>query len=125
MALKTSNFSLDCLSLDTHIKLYPFTIAASARPIPVFPEVPSTMVPPGFNFPSFSASSIILIAIRSFTEFPGLKLSTLTNTSDLIDFVIEFNLINGVLPIVSIILLKYFIKNLYFLLEKTLSLKQR
>ena len=32
-----------------------------------------------------------------------------------------FNFINGVLPIVSIILLKYFIKNLYFLLETTIQ----
>ena len=109
IALKTSNFSFDCLSLETHINLYPLTIAANARPIPVFPDVPSTIVPPGFIFPSFSASSIILTAILSFTEFPGLKLSTLTKTSEFNDLVILFNLIKGVLPIVSKILLKYFI----------------
>jgi len=27
-ALRTSNFSLDCLSVDTQINLYPLTIAA-------------------------------------------------------------------------------------------------
>ena len=81
-ALKTSNFSLDCLSVETQINLYPFTIAVNASPMPVFPDVPSTIVPPGFNLPSFSASSIIFKAIRSFTELPGLKLSTLAKTKD-------------------------------------------
>ena len=45
-----------------------------------FPEVPSMMVPPGFKRPSASASSIIFTAILSFTEFPGLKVSTLAST---------------------------------------------
>ncbi len=51
-----------------------------ANPIPVFPEVPSTMVPPGFNRPDCSASSIILTAILSLMELPGLKNSTLAYT---------------------------------------------
>ena len=42
---------------------------------PVFPEVGSTMVPPGFRKPSLSASSIILTAIRSLMDPPALKYS--------------------------------------------------
>ena len=45
--------------------------------MPVLPDVPSMIVPPGFSFPARSASSIIWIAIRSLIEFPGLKVSTL------------------------------------------------
>ena len=44
---------------------------------PVFPEVGSMTVSPGFNIPSFSASSIILTPIRSFTDPPALKYSHL------------------------------------------------
>ena len=88
------------------MSLYPFTIAAKANPIPVFPDVPSTIVPPGFSLPSFSASSTILIAIRSFTEFPGLKYSTLAKTVASISLVTLLSLIKGVFPIVSSILSK-------------------
>ena len=73
--------------------------------MPVLPEVPSTIVPPGFKLPSFSASSIIFTAILSLTELPGLKLSTLTNTLDSIKLEILFSLIKGVSPIVSRIFL--------------------
>jgi hypothetical protein len=55
--------------------------ATIARPMPVLPDVPSTMVPPGFNWPDFSASSIMRIAMRSLIELPGLKVSSLTSTS--------------------------------------------
>src|SRR3954447_11245631 len=48
-----------------------------ARPTPVLPEVGSTIVPPGFSFPSSSAFSIIARPIRSFTEPPGLRYSSL------------------------------------------------
>ena len=44
---------------------------------PVFPEVGSIMVSPGFKTPSFSASSTILTPMRSFTEPPALKYSHL------------------------------------------------
>ena len=108
-ALSISNFSFDCLSVETQISLYPFTIAANARPIPVLPDVPSTIVPPFTNLPSFSASSTIFSAIRSLTELPGLKNSTLANTVASISLTILFNLTNGVLPIVSRILLAIFI----------------
>src|SRR6059058_438489 len=45
--------------------------AAIARPTPVLPEVGSTIVPPGFSFPSRSAASIIASPIRSLFEPPG------------------------------------------------------
>ena len=85
-------------------------MAANAKPIPVFPDVPSTIVPPGFNLPSFSASSIIFNAILSLTEFPGLKYSTLASTKASISDVILFNLIKGVFPMVSKIFFEYLIK---------------
>ena len=43
---------------------------------PVFPEVVSIIVSPGFKIPFFSASSMMYKAIRSFVECPGLKAST-------------------------------------------------
>ena len=52
-----------------------------ASPTPVLPEVGSTMVPPGWSSPEASAASIIRVAIRSFTEPPGLRYSTLASTS--------------------------------------------
>src|SRR5215475_14382131 len=48
-----------------------------ARPTPVLPEVGSTIVPPGLSFPSRSAWSIIARPIRSLTEPPGLRYSSL------------------------------------------------
>lgn len=79
---------------------------AKARPIPVFPEVPSITVPPGFKIPAFSASSIIFTAIRSFTELPGLVVSTFAKTKAGISFVSLLILMSGVFPIVSSTLLK-------------------
>ena len=48
--------------------------------MPVLPDVPSMIVPPGFSLPERSASSIIWIAMRSLIELPGLKVSTLART---------------------------------------------
>ena len=48
--------------------------------MPVFPDVASTIAPPGFRSPFASASWTIAIAIRSFTEPPGLKDSTLASS---------------------------------------------
>ena len=77
-------------------------MAAKANPIPVFPEVPSMMVPPGFRRPSFSASSIIFSAILSFTEFPGLKVSTFAKTNaGKSSPKTLFSFTSGVFPIVS------------------------
>lgn len=40
--------------------------------MPVLPEVPSTIVPPGLSFPEFSAASTMETPMRSLTEFAGL-----------------------------------------------------
>ena len=46
--------------------------------MPVLPEVFSTMVPPGFSFPSRSAFSMMCSAIRSLIEPPGFMNSHFT-----------------------------------------------
>ena len=79
-ALSASIFSFDCLSVVVKTHLYPLTTAAIASPIPVLPDVPSTIVPPGFSSPARSASSIILTAMRSLIELPGLNVSSLATT---------------------------------------------
>src|SRR3954464_8016321 len=48
-----------------------------ARPVPVLPDVGSTMVPPGLSLPSRSAASISATATRSLMDPPGLSDSTL------------------------------------------------
>ena len=57
--------------------MYQLTTAVSCIVVPVFPDVGSITVSPGFRIPSFSASSIILIPILSLTEPPELKNSHL------------------------------------------------
>ena len=52
-----------------------------ARPTPVFPEVGSTIVPPGLSFPSCSARSIIGSPIRSLTEPPGFRCSSFASSA--------------------------------------------
>ncbi len=47
--------------------------AAIARPVPVLPEVGSTIVPPGLSLPSRSAASISATATRSLIEPPGIE----------------------------------------------------
>ncbi len=74
-----------------------------ASPTPVLPEVGSTIVPPGFSSPEASAASIIRMAMRSFTEPPGLKYSTLARTVALIPSVTLLSLTRGVLPTSSMI----------------------
>ncbi len=59
------------------------------------------MVPPGRSRPSASAASIIFTAIRSFTEPPGLRYSTLASTVAAMPSVTRFNRTNGVSPIRS------------------------
>src|SRR6516162_6325594 len=53
-----------------------------ASPTPVLPEVGSTIVPLGCRAPDRSAAEIIRSAIRSLTDPPGLKYSTLASTAD-------------------------------------------
>ena len=49
-----------------------------ASAMPVLPDVASTTVCPGFRAPRLSASSMIAMARRSFTDESGLKYSHLT-----------------------------------------------
>ena len=81
------------------MQLYPLMIQTIAIEKPVFPEVVSTTVEPGFNKPFFSAASIICIAILSLVEWPGLKDSNLAYTVAGISLVTSFSLTKGVLPI--------------------------
>src|SRR3954464_6451668 len=60
--------------------LYPRCWATRARPMPVLPLVGSTIVPPGRSAPPASAASTMRTAIRSFTDPPGLRYSTLAST---------------------------------------------
>ena len=62
--------------------LYPFTAAARAKPIPVFPEVGSMIVQPGLSSPAVSAASIMRLPIRSLTEPPALKYSHFTTEGE-------------------------------------------
>src|SRR5687768_9037200 len=69
--------------------------------MPVFPLVGSTMVPPGCRAPLASAASTIRTAMRSFTEPPGLRYSSLANTrgaSGPRSRVTELSRTSGVLP---------------------------
>src|SRR6187549_3622536 len=74
-----------------------------ASPTPVFPLVGSTIVPPGRSSPDRSAASIIRSAIRSFTDPPGLKYSTLASTSGARPAVTADSFTSGVPPISSTI----------------------
>ena len=79
-ARSTSRLSWLTLSGQTNTQRYPFRCATRASPTPVFPLVGSTIVPPGRSAPDSSAASIIRAAMRSFTEPPGLRYSTLART---------------------------------------------
>ena len=69
-----------------------------ARPTPVLPDVGSTMVPPGRSFPSRSAASIIRMPMRSLTEPPGFRYSSLAITVGASPRVIRCRRTSGVLP---------------------------
>src|SRR3954463_11760625 len=75
--------------------------AAIARPVPVLPEVGSTIVPPGRRRPSASAASTIRIATRSLIEPPGLKYSTLATTCGVSPAAMRDRRTSGVSPTVS------------------------
>ncbi len=80
---------------------YPFAAATIARPIPVLPLVASRMTLSRVSSPRSSARSIMYRAGRSFTDPPGLKLSSFAKilTSGLgLSLRISTS---GVLPIVS------------------------
>ena len=84
------------------INLYPLAAARAARATPVLPLVGSTIVPPFFSLPDFSASSIIYKAILSLIDPAKLFFSTFTYISALPSFFNEFNFKRGVPPINSV-----------------------
>src|SRR5580658_6669037 len=59
------------------MQVYARSSATSASAMPVFPAVPSTIVPPGLSTPRVSASSTIPRAARSLTDPPGFRNSAL------------------------------------------------
>jgi hypothetical protein len=91
-------FSWLILSGITKMQRYPLSAAAIARPTPVFPDVGSTIVPPGFSFPSRSAASIIARPIRSFTEPPGFRYSSFARIVGATSAPIRSSLTIGVSP---------------------------
>ena len=98
-ARNVSIFSRLCVSGMTMIVLYPLALATSAKPMPVFPAVPSTMVPPGLSVPFASASSTMKSAARSFTDAPGLANSHLPRISHPVASEGPLRRTSGVLPI--------------------------
>lgn len=78
---------------------YPLDLHTCARPIPVFPAVPSTTVPPGFNSPRSSASLTTYKAARSLTLPPGFWNSDFPRILQPVSSESVFNRIRGVFPI--------------------------
>src|SRR6266567_2669188 len=68
---------------------------------PVFPEVGSTIVPPGFSTPRRSASSIMRSPIRSLTLPPGLSVSTFARMVGRSPAVMRWSRTSGVCPTAS------------------------
>src|SRR4051812_10877848 len=75
--------------------------AAMASPVPVLPDVGSTIVPPGLSRPSCSAASTMRIATRSLIEPPGLKYSTLATSCGVSAAPMRERRTSGVSPTVS------------------------
>ena len=75
----------------------------------MFPEVGSTIVPPGLSNPLLSASSTTASAILSLTLRPGLDASSFTQTIAEIPAVIWLRRTSGVLPTASSTLAEIFI----------------
>ena len=97
-ARRSEIFSWLILSGMTKMQRYPLSAAAIARPVPVLPEVGSTIVPPGLSFPSRSAASIIVIPIRSLIDPPGFRYSSLTTTVADPEGTIRWSRTSGVWP---------------------------
>ena len=72
---KYVNISIDWVFGITIFRLRSYSLQTIANPIPVFPAVPSTIVPPLEISFLLIASSTINNAALSFTDSPGLKYS--------------------------------------------------
>jgi len=96
----------DCFSADwvSGIRINvrrPRELPARVSPIPVFPAVPSTTVPPGSMSLRARPSSRRYFAARSLTEPPGFMNSHFPNTSQPVDSDALRSRISGVLPTAS------------------------
>src|SRR5262245_45457574 len=100
-ARSASIFSWLILSGIVKMQRYPLIAAASARPIPVLPDVPSMIVPPGLIFPAFSAASSIAMPMRSFTLPPGLRYSSFASIVGRTPCAMRLRRTIGVPPITS------------------------
>src|SRR5262249_18873666 len=69
--------------------------------MPVLPAVDSTTSPPGLRSPRCSASRIIHLPARSFTDWPGFMNSALPRMVQPVASEARFNLMSGVLPMAS------------------------
>ena len=85
----------------TMTALKPRAAATMDSAIPVLPDVPSTIVPPGLRPPDATASSMIAAPMRSFTLAAGLADSSLARTVACSPSVRELRRTSGVLPMVS------------------------
>ena len=93
-----SFFSWLCVSGMTMTVRNPMEAPTSASPIPVFPAVPSTMVPPGSSSPRATASRMIHWAARSLTEPPGFMNSAFPRTSQPVASEARRKRMRGVFP---------------------------
>ena len=78
---KVSFFSTDWVFGITIFNFKSYSLHTTAKPIPVLPAVPSTIIPSFFNLLALIASLIIPKAARSLTEPPGFKNSAFPRIS--------------------------------------------
>ncbi|MGY4359704.1 hypothetical protein ACVW0J_006197 [Bradyrhizobium sp. i1.7.7] len=67
----------------------------------MLPAVASTTRPPGLSSPRFSASRIIHLPARSFTDWPGFMNSALPRMVQPVSSEARLSLMSGVLPMAS------------------------
>ncbi len=97
----TSRFSIEKFSGTHRMTRYPIRTPTSASAMPVLPAVGSMIVPPFFRTPSRSARAIIPTPMRSLTDPPGLRNSSLAKIAASFGLGMLINWTMGVLPIRS------------------------
>ena len=83
----------------TILSFKPYSLQTTAKPIPVFPAVPSTIIPPFEISFRLIASWTINNAALSLTDSPGLKYSAFPYIWQPVNSEACFSLTNGVFPI--------------------------
>src|SRR5580658_6415559 len=106
-AASTFRRSSDIVSGIVSVTGYPRAAATNARAIPVFPLVGSINSFPGCSMPRFSASQIMEDPIRHFTEYAGLRPSTLPRIVTDAPSVTRLSLTRGVRPMLYELSSKY------------------